>query len=58
MNDTIEFRREKDTGEIVVYKNGDKIGEIVTMGDSILKEGDYNERYQIHKQQGRTAARH
>jgi len=35
----IEFKRNKETGILEVWKNGKKIGEIVTMGD-ILDEED------------------
>lgn len=31
----IEFRRNKETGILEVYKDGKKIGEIITMGDDI-----------------------
>ncbi len=31
----IEFRRNKETGVVEVWKNGEKVGEIATMGDEI-----------------------
>ncbi len=31
----IEFRRNKETGIVEVWKNGKKIGEIKTMGDEL-----------------------
>lgn len=31
----IEFRRNKETGILEVWKDGKKIGEIITMGDDI-----------------------
>lgn len=31
----IEFKRNKETGILEVWKNGKKIGEIITMGDKI-----------------------
>lgn len=34
----IEFRRNKENGILEVWKNGKKIGKIVTMGDKILKQ--------------------
>lgn len=36
----IEFKRNKETGIVEVWKNGKKVGEIVTMGDLIMKEQD------------------
>lgn len=36
----IEFKRNKDTGELEAYKNGKKIGNIKTMGDEVKKEND------------------
>lgn len=35
MSNGIEFKRDKETGELVAYKNGEKLGSIVTMGDSV-----------------------
>ena len=37
-----EFIRNKETGILEVWENGKKIGEIITMGDEINKEGDIN----------------
>ena len=34
----IEFKRNKKTGIVEAWKNGKKVGEIVTMGDLIMKE--------------------
>lgn len=31
----IEFIRNKDTGILEVWKDGEKIGEVITMGDEI-----------------------
>ena len=31
----IEFKRNKDTGILEIWKNGKKIGEIITMGDDV-----------------------
>ncbi len=31
----IKFRRNKETGVLEVWENGEKVGEIVTMGDEI-----------------------
>jgi hypothetical protein len=31
----IEFKRNSDTGILEVWKNGKKVGKIVTMGDEI-----------------------
>ncbi len=31
----IEFKRNKDTGILEVYKYGNKVGEIRTMGDEV-----------------------
>lgn len=35
--DKIEFKRNKKTGILEVFKNGKKIGEITTMGDDVKK---------------------
>lgn len=34
----IEFKRNKQTGELEAWKNGKKVGDIITMGDDIDKE--------------------
>lgn len=39
----IEFKRNKETGEVEAYKNGKKIGEVKTMGDE-LKQTTTNVR--------------
>lgn len=31
----IEFKRNKETGILEVWKNGQKVGEIITMGDIV-----------------------
>lgn len=31
----IEFKRNKETGILEVWKNGHKIGEVITMGDQL-----------------------
>lgn len=36
----IEFRRNKETGILEVWKNGKKIGEMITMGDEINEKDD------------------
>lgn len=36
----IEFRRNKDTGILEAWKNGKKLGEIITMGDNITSDGE------------------
>lgn len=33
----ITFKRNKETGIVEVWKNGKKIGEVVTMGDEVKK---------------------
>lgn len=33
----IEFKRNKETGVLEVWKDGKKIGEVITMGDEISK---------------------
>lgn len=38
----IEFKRNKETGILGVWKNGKKIGEIVTMGDLVKGTADEN----------------
>lgn len=34
----IEFKRNKETGIVEVWKDGKKVGEVITMGDEI-KDG-------------------
>lgn len=34
----IEFRRNKETGILEVWKDGKKIGEVITMGDEVKRE--------------------
>lgn len=33
----VEFKRNKETGILEVWKNGKKIGEVITMGDQLTK---------------------
>ena len=33
----IEFRRNKETGIVEAWKNGEKIGDVITMGDEVKK---------------------
>jgi hypothetical protein len=33
----IEFKRNKETGIVEAWKDGKKIGEVVTMGDEVKK---------------------
>lgn len=40
----MEFKRNKDTGILEVWKNGKKIGEVFTMGDFITDEADSSEK--------------
>ncbi len=35
----IEFKRNKETGMLEVWKDGVKVGEIVTMGDEVMGNG-------------------
>ena len=35
----MEFKRNKKTGIVEVWKNGKKVGEIATMGDEVKKKG-------------------
>ena len=41
----IKFKRDKETGRLLVYKDGKLIGEVITMGDLIMEqaEGEKNE---------------
>ena len=39
----IKFKRNKKTGILEVWKNGKKIGEIITMGDQILGNVDIDQ---------------
>lgn len=41
----IEFKRNKKTGELEVWKDGKKQGEIVTMGDEIIEEEEDGKGY-------------
>ena len=34
-----EFKRNIETGILEVWKNGEKIGEVITMGDTISERG-------------------
>ena len=33
----IEFKRNKETGIVEVWKNGKKVGEVISMGDEVRK---------------------
>lgn len=33
----IEFKRNKETGIVEIWKNGKKVGEMVNMGDEVKK---------------------
>lgn len=33
----IEFKRNKETGIVEAWKNGKKIGDVITMGDEVKK---------------------
>jgi hypothetical protein len=33
----IELRRNKETGIVEAWKNGEKIGDVITMGDEVKK---------------------
>jgi len=46
----IEFRRNKETGILEVWKDGKKVDEIITMGDEINGK-------RIHQSQGRERRR-
>lgn len=35
----IQFKRNKETGKLEVWKNGKKTGEIDTMGDEVINNG-------------------
>lgn len=34
-----EFIRNKETGILEVWEDGEKVGEIITMGDEVKKDG-------------------
>ena len=40
----IEFKRNKDTGILEVYRDGKKVGEIATMGDEVTADGEKKHR--------------
>lgn len=40
----IKFIRNNNTGILEVWENGEKIGEIITMGDEIIREGEEDGR--------------
>ena len=40
----IEFKRNKETGMLEAYKDGKKIGEIITMGDNVNGKGSNGSR--------------
>jgi hypothetical protein len=45
----IEFKRNKETGILEVWKNGKKSGEIATMGDKVGKDNGNRNRELKHK---------
>lgn len=42
----IEFKRNKETGVLETYKDGKKVGEVITMGDEI---GGYVDEHNVSK---------
>ena len=36
----IEFKRNPETGILEVWKDGKKVGEVATMGDAIIRNGE------------------
>lgn len=40
----IEFKRNKETGIVEVWKDGKKVDEIIDMGDEIKKEDEDDDR--------------
>ena len=49
----IELKRNEETGVVEAWENGEKIGEITTLGDEVKEDGR-----KVHESQGRTASRH
>lgn len=48
----IEFKRNKDTGKVEVWKDGKKIGEMETMGDEVKQDAS-----QLYEPQRRNSPR-
>jgi hypothetical protein len=46
----MEFKRNEKTGILEIWKDGKKIGKIITMGDEIKNGKRDNNRYQSGKQ--------
>lgn len=46
----IEFKRNKDNGKVEVWKDGEKVGEIETMGDEVTGDA-----VRVQKQSGRSS---
>ena len=42
----IEFRRNKETGILEVWKYGKKIGEMITMGDEVKENAGLSRQYE------------
>lgn len=40
----IELKRNKRTGIVEAWKNGKKVGEVITMGDEVKKDADSNRK--------------
>lgn len=40
----VEFKRDKETGVLYVYKDGKRTGRIITMGDEIKDDGKGREK--------------
>lgn len=38
----VEFKRNKETGILEAWENGEKVGEIITMGDEIYASNSNN----------------
>lgn len=41
----IKFIRNKETGILETYKNGKKVGEVITMGDEVIKKDKKKDRH-------------
>lgn len=52
----IEFKRNKETGIVEVWKNGKKVGEIITMGDEIIDGGIRSDRQHQRNQKRERAS--
>lgn len=47
----IEFKRNKETGILETYKDGKKVGEVITMGDEVKSDGK-DGGVQLHDRDG------